>query len=89
MEINLIAEDIAKGVKRGLQLLESDLPMPANWHEDLVALKYTLKALDAGSYVLVPNKPEESPPGGGMGAPPAPVDNDAMIGDSSSVQVPG
>lgn len=64
MEINMTGEDIQKGVQRGIKLLDSDLSVPIGWHEDLMALKYLLKALDAGSYKLVPNKEGQSMPPG-------------------------
>lgn len=75
MEINMTGEDIQKGVKRGLQLIDSDLSVPIGWHEDLIALKYLLKALDVGSYRLVPHKD-------GQDAPPVPQ------GDGTDVQIP-
>lgn len=83
MEINMTGEDIQKGVKRGLQLIDSDLSVPISWHEDLLALKYLLKALDVGSYRLVPNKEGQKVPEG-MQAVAVPQPN----GEGSDVQIP-
>lgn len=62
MEISLTGEDITAGVKRGLELLDSDIAVPSKWQEDLIALKYLLRAIQAGSYKLEPNRPEDSEP---------------------------
>lgn len=55
MEINLSPEDINSGIRRGLMLLDSDLSVPVSWNEELVALKFFLRALASGAYKVEPN----------------------------------